>query len=469
MKLKVLGRDKFDEIIKRKKPVKTFDNRQNNKIVRSVDAPNKPPKLIKKVSVPASNPKVTKPIVPIKPIKSSKSQHIIVPITKPLIPAFTPVSTGPIDILILTEHDWANTGYRFHKCLKLLGLHVEIYKGNTHTYGYPEQAPILDCLARQLSKNDSRLPVVCHTKDPRLVDLITRAKIVDFHASSFFTIPGYEMTYKKKKMVVTHGGQSYRKMPVQNNKIFNEYCQRTIVQCPDLLNLGANNESLCYYPVDTDYIQPNYDFGDTNMLIIGHFPSSPGVKGSDVIHAAVLDSMMAAPGKLKYIGVEPPFAKKSYVPWIKQLAKYHECDIYIETCKLVLHEGVYGEWGNTCLEAAASGCIVITNSLTSAVYQREYGSCPLLIANSRTDIFNHLKHLASLSRDDLLSLKIKFRQWAEEKHSFLATGLRLWHQVYKKQMDLEAFTIQKLKTTTDSKYFEMLGLTDFYLKHKTEK
>jgi hypothetical protein len=308
-----------------------------------------------------------------------------------------------------------------------------------------------------------------------------RSKIVNFHASSFYTIPNYDSIYKNKRMVATHGGQHYRQFPQLKNNIFNKYCQRTIIQSPDLLNLGANNESLCYYPVDTDNIKPSFSFKNDLYLIIGHFPSNPIIKGSNVIYSAVMDVINSTPNpnptadpminRFKYIGVCPPFAKKLNEPWLNQLKKYQECDIYIETCKLELNGMIYGEWGNTCIEAAASGCIVITNSLSTSVYQKEYGGSPLLIANSREEILGHLKDLQRLSRSELLKMKMEFRRWAEEKHSFLATGKRLWNQVYKKQMNLDEFAIEKIKNHNSnqsiSKIFENLDILEYFEKHKS--
>ena len=34
-----------------------------------------------------------------------------------------------LDVLMLTKSDWANTGWRFMKCLQLLGLKVKYFKG----------------------------------------------------------------------------------------------------------------------------------------------------------------------------------------------------------------------------------------------------------------------------------------------------------------------------------------------------
>jgi hypothetical protein len=85
----------------------------------------------------------------------------------------------------------------------------------------------------------------------------------------------------------------------------------------------------------------------------------------------------------------------------------------------------FGEWGNTCLEASAGGCIVLTNSLTKSYYEKEYTkSYPLLISNSKDDIINNLTMLASLNQSELKTLSLHHRKWVEENHSLKKTGER---------------------------------------------
>ena len=118
-----------------------------------------------------------------------------------------------------------------------------------------------------------------------------------------------------------------------------------------------------------------------------------------------------------------------------------ECDIYIETCKPYLdaysnfteyNNTKFGEWGNTCLEAAASGCIVISNSLTAEYYKKNYTTkFPLLIANNKDAIKEHLEKLITKTPQEILILKNHFRRWAIDNHSLIQTGKRFYEKILK--------------------------------------
>ena len=189
-----------------------------------------------------------------------------------------------IDVLMLARNDWANTGYRFSKCLELLGLRVLYLKGCTHRFGYPQQAPV-DVSLNQMYNN---YPVKVHA--PHFGSIARAANTLHYIATSFIDT-GTDLT--EKNVVVQHGGSTYRIEPERANAVFNPFTSAAIIQCPDLLNLGANNEHLIYYPVDTHLIQPHYR-KDAGKITVGHFPSSPKNKGTakilDVIDKMTKDS-----------------------------------------------------------------------------------------------------------------------------------------------------------------------------------
>jgi hypothetical protein len=91
----------------------------------------------------------------------------------------------------------------------------------------------------------------------------------------------------------------------------------------------------------------------------------------------------------------------------------------------------FGEWGNTALEAAALGKIVVTNSLNTDLYRAEYGDCALQIANTPEALKETLQRLISLSDGELTQLKLQSREWVENKHSMMPTGERMWDKVYR--------------------------------------
>jgi glycosyltransferase involved in cell wall biosynthesis len=340
-----------------------------------------------------------------------------------------------IDVLLLTHWDWANTGYRFWKCIQMfpkLGyvdhINALMYKGQPHSFQYPEQAPIFYPLhARRPVCN---YPIIIQA--PELRPLMERSKVIHFLAETFID-SGADLT--DKHVVVQTSGSTLRNDPKRVSQFFNQITNKTIAQFPTLLNLGMKNEVLIYYPVDTDFILPDYKRRDPDKLIVGHFPSTPESKGTDVILPVV--ERLEQEGKIQYIGVRET-RKKAMPPrnWLDQLDFYRQCDVIIETIKPELNGSPFGEWGNTALEAAAMGKIVITNSLNVDLYHREYGDLALRVANDAEALEDHLRCLVSMQGDDILREKIQMRGWVERHHSMEATSHRLWNLVYKEALDV---------------------------------
>lgn len=322
----------------------------------------------------------------------------------------------PIDVLFLAWDDNANTGYRFWKCAQHLGLNSVMFKGKPHAFGYPEQAPIHPSLA---NKPLYGAPVTVMA--PGLESLINSARVVHLIASTY---PMVAVNWKAVNVVVQHGGTAYRQHPDACNRVFGPVSDATIVQCPDLLNLGAKNESLIYYPVDADQIRPDFGFKHPDKLTIGHFPSNPEVKGTD----AILNVLGQLDQDFEYIGSDG--GRSHILPWEQNIERLKQCDIVIETCNANQGDKVFGEWGNTALEAAASGCVVVSNTLTRDLYHNEYGKLGVQVANNPEQLHQVLTELLSLPRADIATLKHETRQWAESSHGIEATANRLWDKVY---------------------------------------
>jgi len=239
---------------------------------------------------------------------------------------------------------------------------------------------------------------------------------------------------KEKKCVVQHGGTMYRMHADACNDLFNGFSDATIAQYPTLLGLGAKNECWIPYPVDTKLIQPDYERHGGDKILIGHFPSSKEVKGTENIVRVInrLESDPAFRDHFEYIGVRPGvYYPGDIVGWYMNLKRLERCDIVIETCQSEFDGKPFGEWGNTALEAAALGKIVVTNSIHSDLYKKEFGSSALNIANNEAELELVLQELLSLPDTEIESRKEKSRVWVETKHSIPATADRLWDLVYK--------------------------------------
>ena len=332
-----------------------------------------------------------------------------------------------IDVLMLTRNDWANTGYRFSKCLEMLGLRVLFLKGNKHVFGYPEQGPV----DVRLSYMHERYPV--KVTAPHLAGLAAASRTIHYIASTYIDT-GADL--KDKNVVVQHGGSTYRIEPERVNQAFNPMIDAAIIQCPDLLNLGAKNEHLIYYPVDTSFIKAHYR-KNSEKVVIGHFPSDPYNKGTDKILETIkeIKNDPEIRDKFEYVGVSNAFGTTHQVPWQENLERMKKCDIIIETHKPQLEldgrpKRVFGEWGNTAIEAAALGKSVITNSLTTDLYKKEYGESALHIANDKEMLKKRLYDLICMDRDGLIKNGKETRGWVVRNHSMEATAIRLWNRIY---------------------------------------
>ena len=336
------------------------------------------------------------------------------------------------EVLMLAKDDWANTGWRFFKCIQSLGIDILALKSHYHRMAYPEQIPIhpVMAVAGAKQKNAAWINI------PELIVYANKAKVIHYIGSCVIFC-GVELN--DKKVVMQHGGTAYRNHYKDMNEAYEDFVDVSIIQCPDLLGLGAKNEQWIYYPVDTDYIKP--DFTTKDKLVIGHFPSNPDVKGSNAITKVIrkLESDPEYKNRFEYIGIRSDkkhtwskeFIKDCLVYWVDNLQRLKKCDIIIETMALSLQGETYGEWGNTAIESAALGNIVVTNSLTSEQYKKEYGDCALNIANNEIELESTLKRLLSYSNKEISVLKQRTRQWVEDNHSMPVTAQRIWNKVYK--------------------------------------
>ncbi len=344
----------------------------------------------------------------------------------------------PIDILMLTNWDWANTGWRFWRALKTMPsprpLNILIYKGKPHAFNYPEQAPTHWNLRDRSFKIDRqgqqcRWPIIIPC--PELRPLVERARCVYFLAETFIET-GADLS--RKFCVMQMAGATMREEPEKVSAFFNSIVHRTIAQFPSLMNLGAKNEVLVYYPVDTDFIKPVYEQSVPGKILIGHWPSNPENKGTALI-LSVIDRLKKDPSlgdKFEYVGSRDAHLNEtSHLDWTDNLDRMSKVDVYIETIQMEILGKPFGEWGNTAIEGAALGKIVITNSLSTDLYGTEYGHQGLWIANDAEQLETHLRNILSMNPASLFVEKVKMREWVEKHHSIPATGQRLWQKVFK--------------------------------------
>jgi hypothetical protein len=326
------------------------------------------------------------------------------------------------NIILITNNDWSNTAYRFTKSLKEVNYRMSMIKLTKHIFNYKYQGIILN-LKKDIISN---YPSIYNIEDSEnfFINLVNNFKNIWFHASQIPYIQKRSIIdyLSNKKYFVSHGGTTYRNnMPIVS-KYFNSICESTLIQCPDLLKGKSNSESLIYYPVDINFIKPDFSFKNNEKLVISHYPSTESVKGSDII----VPILKKFKDKILLNSVVEIGKNKSRTDWENNLLRYKECDVYVETIKPILHNKDFGEWGNTCLEAAASGCIVLTNCTHLDLYIKNYKNIPpILICNNALELEKNIELLIKMSREEVLELKIKFRKWCEEYHNFKITGEKI--------------------------------------------
>ena len=326
------------------------------------------------------------------------------------------------NIILITKQDWSNTAYRFTKSLKEVNIRMSMIKFNNHIFNYKYQGIILNLETKIISN----YPIIYNISDPEkfIINLVDNFKNIWFHASQIPCINKININdcLLNKKYFVSHGGSTYRDKMLEVSNYFNKICESTLIQCPDLLKGYSNNESLIYYPVDIDFIKPDFTFKNKDKLVVAHYPSTESTKGSDIIIPVLnkfLDKIiLKCPIKIGQ--------NKMRTDWEENLKRYKKCDIYVETIKPTLHNNDYGEWGNTCLEAAASGCIVLTNCTHLDLYIKNYNNTPpIIICNNEIELENNIEMLLDMSREEILELKKKIRKWCEDFHNFKITGNKI--------------------------------------------
>jgi glycosyltransferase involved in cell wall biosynthesis len=337
------------------------------------------------------------------------------------------------DALILTLDDNANTAWRFSQCLKKLGLRVLAFKGEPHPYSYPDQLPLHRTLMGLWDLDNPSL----WWDVPDMAGFFHHAKVIHF-IHSFWFDPMFKLKEAGKKIVMQHGGRNYRYNYKALNEVYNPIVDATIIQMPDLWELGATKKHLIYYPVQTDKLEPNYNRLNPDKMLIGHWPSSEVNKGTNVIVGTIkkLQEDPQYKDKFEYVGVhshsEHDYLKGTMV-WEEHIRRMGQCDILIETCQATVDQGEtfdYGEWGNTAIEAAALGNVVITNHRRRDIYEEHYGHCALNIANNAEELEREIKRVLDMTDEELIHEKMRMRSWVVANHSMEATAERLWAKVY---------------------------------------
>ena len=295
--------------------------------------------------------------------------------------------TRKLNVLLVCKSDWANVAYEYSQALKSIGVDAVAIIGHKHSLGYPHQGIV--------ARNPAKIKKYA-----------IKADVIHYMHSQKVDLGGIDIN--NKAVVVSHTGSAYRNRSGRLNKIFNPIVQATIVGgC--LGGKGAKNEHwLSGGIVDAKSLTPSYErIG--NKIVIGHYPSSVLTKKSADIKKAI--NLLS--GNFIYRTGER-------VPWIKNMARFRLCDIYVER----LTSAPRG-FGISAIEAAAVGKIVITSFSLIKEYKENVGTYTPYIAQTVNGLRDKLLEIMALSEEEQLEKRKEMREWVIKCHSYEAVGNRL--------------------------------------------
>lgn len=293
-------------------------------------------------------------------------------------------------ILNLATDDYANYSHSIAKSLRLIGLDCVDVCERRHRNKYQSEST-------EMGLRD-------------MIPLIRKADVIQVMHSD---IRLFELSkqYGRGKIIVYHTGSRYREKHLMYEEIFNGVT--SVTDQTEFMCLG--NHHYVVSPVELP-AAPMYSGG---KIKIGHYPSTPSVKGT----SEIIQMLKPFDGQFEWLH------STTLVPHHEQLKRISECDIYIELFKPELNGKPYGCFGVTALEAASMGKVVITNNLFPDVYRKAYGDSPMIFANDPEQFKRTIEVLLGTSNIAQAFQRDAFNK-ARQNHSFQATGNRVAKIIY---------------------------------------
>jgi len=310
-------------------------------------------------------------------------------------------------VIFLAEKDYANVGWAYMQALRSVGVDTQGFKTASHRFKYPYE-----------------FNIITPDRQAYIQKIVDSSDIIQVMHSSLGKM-NIKLDYKKKNIVVHHGGSNYREQPSNLNTYWNKISRAAIIETPDLLHMGANNEYYIPAPVDTDMLMltPDKFFDGNCPLRLAHYPTSAKMKGTDVIRKIIHDLK-------KKFDFEISISEIS-VPWNEHMGRISKCDIYIDQLVPILKGKLCGEYGVSTREAAALGKVVVSTHMGVAEYNKVFGDTKVVVSNTPEKMKENLIWLLSQSPEDIRRIQEETRNWIVSNHSFIATGKRL-KSIYEK-------------------------------------
>jgi len=301
-------------------------------------------------------------------------------------------------IALLCIADNCNRTYKMARALRMQGLEVKAIKNKWHPYLYPNQIDVKGL--HRLIATASLADVVWLTMgEPQLIDM---------------------MRAINKPLIVTYSGTKYRQNSEVINAKLNKIPHARIIQLgADLMKLGPKDAKFfsCRI-IEDDVIKPKYN--RNTIPVIGHFPSNPDKKGTEKINKII--------ERLKGHGYEFEYrTQNSPVRHDLVIHKMQQCDIYIDQLFEKQGDKPMGEAGNQSYEAAACGCVVITNMADTSYYESVHGPIGFELANNEEELYYKIVELITLPQNKLIDKCKESRKWVVKTHGLEAMGKGLKH------------------------------------------
>jgi len=308
-----------------------------------------------------------------------------------------------MNVLFLSNVDWANMGYNFSMALKSVGV--------DSTAAYSKDNPIGNL---GVKRNRGNLEELLDEADTVILN----------HTDLSMTVSDIKklIINRGKKLLVLHGGSKYRQNYKKYNNIYNPIVDVTL-NFYDLGNRGAVNEKLLVVPIDTNFLQPDYETPD--KLVIAHYPIDINRKGTRDIFEAIEKVRGNFVFECNWDGANDERGKLPILKWGEYLNKLRKCDIYIENLHNAQNDVPLTSFGVTTIEVAALGGIPVTLFKHMEEYEHDFGKCAVQVANTINEVHEKIEWLLSLSKGEILKLKRQARDWVVRCHSYEAVGLRL--------------------------------------------
>jgi len=308
--------------------------------------------------------------------------------------------------------DYANVAYSYQQALRSVGVNTVAFSSMKAGLKYPQTA-------EHFRYNQGSLSAA-NPNQRNVFEACKKAKVIIWMHSQYVDLGLPRNEINKKKLIVFHGGTSYRLKYNSLNRVFNPMVEKSLIQTLDLWGLGAKNQVWMLPAVDTDILKPTFQ-PMRRRRIIAHYPHVPIFKGSDIVIRA-LNTIESSPDLVNKFECK---YSDTPVSWSENIERMRGCDIYIESLSRATTWNQH-DWSVTALEAAALGKIVVTNMLEPERYKREYGFCALHVANTENQLVNVLRKLLMIESDaEIQRLKSVSREWVVKTHGYRAIGLKL--------------------------------------------